>query len=499
MPDFIDHNACLPSDYLPECEQIAVTLNGSPIKVVRYPHFDEPIALVHATLPEGPHVLSLIIKRKYTKMRLHSTDERFLILENVGKSLKKASTIQVPSQGMALLECDGLDPIFLCFENQTPSPQGQEVLHIEEAGAKAHPTAVQTKAIQEAFNRVSASESLSTLHFSAGIYRSGDLNIPSNVKIHLDSGAVLLASDDPNDLGNPSLAGWARERDPFLHAKDAENITIEGHGHIDGNRRKLDSAGYHKGLAVFLRCQNLRIKGIVVSDSCGWNTTPRHCEDVHIQGVKVLNNRPRWSCINTDGINPDGCRRVRIEDCVMHTGDDAVAVKSTDYGGETQDTEDITVTNLLAFNNSATAKVGTETRAARMENIRFEKILAVHTARLCVIDSFDEAVIKNVSYEDVRATSLHAWPAQGTIVVEIHTPEEGFRPIHGQGRVEEVRLNKVSCEQDGEIKVLGADSERGVSGVHWGEVTVADRRVLWRDVNKNAHAKGVETVAVEVG
>ena len=51
---------------------------------------------------------------------------------------------------------------------------------------------------------------------------------------------------------------------------------------------------------------------------------------------------------------------------LLYTGDDAVAVKSTNYGGEVRNCCDITVTDLLAINNSATAKVGTETMAEKM-------------------------------------------------------------------------------------------------------------------------------------
>ena len=114
----------------------------------------------------------------------------------------------------------------------------------------------------------------------------------------------------------------------------------------------------------------------------GWNTTPG-CEGVDVKRLKIINNRPRQDCLNTDGLTGWNTK-IRIDHCLFHTGDDIFAVKSTDYGIEPADCCDITVSRLLAINNSATAKIGTETLGARMGN-SLSDIFAVHTARLVVL------------------------------------------------------------------------------------------------------------------
>ena len=234
-------------------------------------------------------------------------------------------------------------------------------------------------------DEVSENDVISTVVVPAGVYRIGDLRIPSHCRLHLCSGAVLKASDKASDIGDPSLPGGDRQRACPIEAHDAENISITGHGHIDGNRAMLDLDRYYKGLVQFHRCTNVTIHGPIFSDSCAWNTTPRHCHQVNVERLKIINNRPRQDCLNTDGLNPDGCQHVTIEHCLFHTGDDAVAVKSTNYGCEPADCCDISVRGLLAINNSATAKIGTETMGAKMERISFENIIAVRTARLVVL------------------------------------------------------------------------------------------------------------------
>ena len=82
----------------------------------------------------------------------------------------------------------------------------------------------------------------------------------------------------------------------------------------------------------------------------------------------------------------------------MHTGDDAVAVKASNFTGPAPDCCDIVVINLLAINNSSTAKVGTETVGAHMERISFKNVCAVRTVRLCAVDAYDNAAIRDVSW-----------------------------------------------------------------------------------------------------
>ena len=167
---------------------------------------------------------------------------------------------------------------------------------------------MQTKAIQAAIDHVAHNQNLSTLVLPAGHYRSGDLHLRSGVEFHLCSGAVLQASDRADDIGDAKVSGFDQQRACFINARNEENIAITGPGHIDGNRPALDVDRYYKGMVLLTGCKNVRVDGTFFSDSCGWNLTPRHCDDVTIHRAKLLSNRPIFDCMNTDGCNPDGCQ-----------------------------------------------------------------------------------------------------------------------------------------------------------------------------------------------
>jgi polygalacturonase len=54
-----------------------------------------------------------------------------------------------------------------------------------------------------------------------------------------------------------------------------------------------------------------------------WTIHPVYCENVLIQHVTVKSIGP-----NTDGLNPDSCRNVKVVGCSFSTGDDCVAINS---------------------------------------------------------------------------------------------------------------------------------------------------------------------------
>lgn len=71
------------------------------------------------------------------------------------------------------------------------------------------------------------------------------------------------------------------------------------------------------------RSQRVAIDGLTLLNSPFWVMNPVLCEDVTVQQIKVHSHGP-----NSDGCDPESCRRVLIEGCVFDTGDDCIALKS---------------------------------------------------------------------------------------------------------------------------------------------------------------------------
>jgi polygalacturonase len=105
-----------------------------------------------------------------------------------------------------------------------------------------------------------------------------------------------------------------------------ENGSIDGQGAWWWRQHKLQKLKYTRGhLIELLWSSNIEISNVTLRNSLFWTVHPYDCTNVTIHGVTILAplNAP-----NTDGINPDSCRNVIVENCYISVGDNAVAIKS---------------------------------------------------------------------------------------------------------------------------------------------------------------------------
>src|SRR5205823_6989755 len=76
-------------------------------------------------------------------------------------------------------------------------------------------------------------------------------------------------------------------------------------------------------LIQFIHCEDVLIEKVNIKHSPMWTIHPIYCERVVCRGLYIFNQGP-----NTDGIDPDSCKKVTIEDCTLDCGDDCIAIKS---------------------------------------------------------------------------------------------------------------------------------------------------------------------------
>ena len=149
-------------------------------------------------------------------------------------------------------------------------------------GAVGDGKTLNTGAIQSAIDACTASGG-GRVVIPAGKYLSGTICLKSNVELHLESGAELISSLDPDDM--PDLmgdfdddnrdTGWAGGC--FLLARHAENVTISGSGRIDGRGREvfyedaddggshespLKVRGYRPRMSFLEYVKNLTVRGV---------------------------------------------------------------------------------------------------------------------------------------------------------------------------------------------------------------------------------------------
>jgi polygalacturonase len=236
-------------------------------------------------------------------------------------------------------------------------------------GAKADGVTLDTTALQSAIDAC-AVHGGGTVIVPAGRYLTGALFFRDNLTLHLEAGATLLASQDPADYPvTPNRWEGAEQLTyaPLMAGNGLKNITITGRGTIDGQGEPWWRAHNEKTLAYprprligFADCQNVLIEGVTLTNSPAWTINPVRCENVNVRGVTIIN--PPDSP-NTDGINPDSCRLVRISDCFVSVGDDCITIKAGtqhEHPERRAACRDIAITNCTLERGHGGVVIGSE-------------------------------------------------------------------------------------------------------------------------------------------
>jgi polygalacturonase len=235
-----------------------------------------------------------------------------------------------------------------------------------------------------------------TVLVPAGRYLTGAIELKSHVRLCLDDGATLLASQRPDDYPLVEYV-WAPGKhwiSSVIYAHDAEGVAVCGRGTIDGQgaswwapilaaKARRRNAGPTRAAATapvpadlpdgtpdlpygrpqlirFVRCSNVLIDGVTLVDAPEWNIHPLLCDRVRINGVSITAHVPSP---NTDGINPESCRTVQISNCRIDNGDDCVTLKSglNEAGRQmNRPDEDITITNCVMYHGHGGITIGSE-------------------------------------------------------------------------------------------------------------------------------------------
>lgn len=191
-----------------------------------------------------------------------------------------------------------------------------------------------------------------------GEWLSGPIHLKGNIHLRLEKDAVIKFSSKFSDYLPVVFTRWegmeCYNYSPLIYAKDCENIAITGEGTLMGNGeawwhwKKLQQSAANKlcyaeslGIPVQdrifgtdedalrpsfiqpINCKNVLIEGITIKDGPQWMIHPVYCEDIIVRKVNVISYGH-----NTDGLNPDSCKNVLIEDCCFETGDDCIAINS---------------------------------------------------------------------------------------------------------------------------------------------------------------------------
>lgn len=207
-----------------------------------------------------------------------------------------------------------------------------------------------------------------TLFVPAGTYPTRSIELKSNMTLYLDNGSELFFLDDIEnyEMIEGSFEGITRMMyKPCIYMKQANNVVIKGEGKINGNGRAWWERIWDRSLnearpclIYFERCDCIKIENVYLTNSPAWTVHPLFSTNVVVHGVTIYN--PSDSP-NTDGINPDACKNVRISDCLIDVGDDCIAIKSgVEQSLVLEPCENITITNCNMVHGHGGVVIGSE-------------------------------------------------------------------------------------------------------------------------------------------
>lgn len=314
---------------------------------------------------------------------------------------------------------------------------GTRGFNIADFGARADGKTVNTKSIQAALDACGAAGG-GTVVVPAGTFVTGTIWLRSHVELHLQHGAVLLASPDLDDYnsGTAYAQNWGCNEEEWngshlILAVEVEDVSVTGTGTIDGNGEAFfaepvmmpfSHSIWRDGLAlardkkrlrpgqlmVFCESRNIRLRDVSIRNATCWCVFLHGCEDVSVIGLKI-NNGP--AAANTDGIDIDCCRNVTVSNCLIDTGDDAITLRGVpaQLKDKARICENVVVTNCVVGSSSSVFRIGVGNGTIR--NAVFSNIVITRGGiGLHFQSSYSPGgrgvAISNVTFRDVYAQNL---------------------------------------------------------------------------------------------
>jgi polygalacturonase len=417
-------------------------------------------------------------------------------------SRRKWLEMAVPAAAITL-GSTALDSAFGSTGGSHPAPQsstsadekslGARIYNVRDFGAKGDGVVIDTDAVQTAIDACNKDKG-GTVLVPAGDFVVGTIELKSNITLHLAAQGKLLGSAKPEHYRAGNGIPPGNGNIVMISGANADNISIEGPGTIDGNGAKFftgkgdmtgpgqnSAQGYFQRphLMVFYRCKNLRIRDVFLTASAYHCTRILNCQRVFLDGIRIYNRVN----LNNDGFHINSSEYVHISNCDVACQDDACALFGSNkfvtvtnstfstrwsifrFGGG--QAENITISNCVIYDTYGCAiKMRCGSRS-RLENITFSNLVMKNvTGPISIgLDSTrrggtpDTAprppgIVRNIAFNGIRATVV----AEGRQHDDLPWPQK-FRPgetrscitLNGVGAdfLENISFNDVHVTYEG--------------------------------------------------
>lgn len=310
----------------------------------------------------------------------------------------------------------------------------------------------------------------------AGTYLCGSIRLKSHIDLHLSSGAVILAAN-PKDFPKDEAQSWGGDggglydesesfggfpeyqdgghtyfHNSLIWAEGQQNISITGHGMIDGEgltHRDTEKAGKVQGgsigtgdKAIALKlCRNVTIRDINIYRGGHFGIIMTGCDLSTIDNVTIDTNR--------DGFDIDCCKYMTITNCRINTpSDDALVLKSSYALKKAVVTEHVAISNCNITGYKCGTlldgtyvpepvnwvcgrfKLGTESNGG-YRDITLTNCTFVYSSGLA-FEEVDQGLMENIVVSNVTMNHVHHYPIYITTGCRNRGPKDVATPSRGR-------------------------------------------------------------------
>jgi polygalacturonase len=270
----------------------------------------------------------------------------------------------------SLFRFSGLLLFICCATIATPAVDSRAAYNVRDFGAVGDGVAKDTVAFQKALDTCAVNGG-GDVRVPAGRYLIGSVQLGTRTVLRLEKDSVIVGSADLKDYPMIDVrweGRWQPGHRALIYAANVDHIGITGPGRIEGDPT-VAAPQNPRGVVVLepINCTDVRWEDFTVIQGGNWATHPTYCSEVTIRHLTIRGKR--------DGIDVDSCREVRIENCDIETGDDAISLKSgrgMDGARVGRPTENVVIANCnLRCTRFASIGIGSETSGG-VRNVRIE-------------------------------------------------------------------------------------------------------------------------------
>ncbi|MHC4118597.1 MAG: glycoside hydrolase family 28 protein [Planctomycetota bacterium] len=186
---------------------------------------------------------------------------------------------------------------------------------------------------------------------------NGPIHLDNNVNFHVTKDATVLFGTNFDDYLPHVRVRWEGTEcysySPLVYAYQKTNVALTGKGKLNGQaenswamwpmkvksrtttNEELRGLNHNdvppEEIKVYAKptffepfeCTNVLIEDVTILDYSFWCVHPTFCTNVTIRRLRIDSHNS-----NNDGIDPDSCTDVLIEDCWLNQSDDCIAIKA---------------------------------------------------------------------------------------------------------------------------------------------------------------------------